>query len=53
LRDIAVFVPCEKHRLPEHLFIDDMAAHFKRSTPTMKQAEYLHSLFFKLGEKIT
>jgi len=46
----------EKHRLPSkhHEFIDDMASRtvYGRE-PTPKQHQYLHSLFFKLGGKIT
>ena len=46
----------EKHRLAahHHEFIDDMASRsvYGRE-PTQKQHQYLHSLFFKLGGKIT
>jgi len=46
----------QKHRLPErhHEFIDDMASRtvYGRE-PTPKQHQYLHSLFFKLGGRIT
>jgi hypothetical protein len=53
---VALFVQREKQRLPSthHDFIDDMAARtvYGRE-PTPKQHKYLHSLFFKLGGKIT
>jgi len=46
----------EKHRLDNkhHEFIDDMASRtgYLRE-PTLKQHKYLHSLFYKLGGKIT
>jgi hypothetical protein len=54
--EVALFVQREKNRLPEkhHEFIDDMASRtvYGRE-PTPKQHQYLHSLFFKLGGKIT
>jgi hypothetical protein len=54
--EIALFVQREKHRLPtrHHEFIDDMASRtvFGRE-PTPRQRQYLHSLFYKLGGKIT
>jgi hypothetical protein len=54
--EIALFVQREKHRLPEkhHKFVDDMAARtvFGRE-PSLKQHQYLHSLFYQLGGKIT
>jgi hypothetical protein len=54
--EIALFVQREKHRLPDrhHDFIDDMAARtvYGRE-PTLKQHQYLHNLFYKLGGKIT
>ena len=53
---VALFVQREKHRLPaqHHQFVDDMAARtvWERE-PTDKQHKYLHSLFLKLGGKIT
>ena len=53
---VALFVQREKHRLPSqhHQFVDDMAARtvWERE-PTEKQHKYLHSLFLKLGGKIT
>jgi hypothetical protein len=55
-KDVALYVQREKHRLrPQtHEFIDDMASRtvWDRE-PTLKQHQYLHSLFFKLGGKIT
>jgi hypothetical protein len=54
--EVALFVQRQKHRLPEkhHEFVDDMAARtvYGRE-PTPKQHQYLHSLFFKLGGRIT
>jgi hypothetical protein len=54
--EVALFVQREKDRLPEkhHEFIDDMAARtvYGRE-PTQKQHQYLHSLFYKLGGKVT
>jgi hypothetical protein len=54
--EVALFLQREKHRLPEkhHEFIDDMASRtvYGRE-PTPKQHQYLHSLFYKLGGKIT
>jgi hypothetical protein len=54
--EVALFLQREKHRLPEknREFIDDMAARtvYGRE-PTPKQHQYLHSLFLKLGGKIT
>ena len=54
--EVALFVQREKHRLPakHHEFVDDMAARtvYGRE-PTPNQHKYLHSLFFKLGGKIT
>jgi len=54
--EVALFVQREKHRLPDrhHEFIDDMASRtvYGRE-PTSRQHQYLHSLFFKLGGKIT
>src|SRR5262249_18495808 len=54
--DVALFVQREKHRLPEkhHEFIDDMASRAPWGRePSQKQHQYLHSLFHKLGGKIT
>jgi len=54
--EVALFVQRQKHRLPEkqHEFVDDMAARtvYGRE-PTPRQHQYLHSLFYKLGGKIT
>jgi hypothetical protein len=53
---VALFVQREKHRLPpqHHQFVDDMAARTMwEREPTEKQHRYLHSLFLKLGGKIT
>jgi len=54
--EVALFLQREKHRLPDkhHEFIDDMASRtvYGRE-PTPKQHQYLHSLFFKLGGRIT
>jgi hypothetical protein len=54
--EVALFVQREKHRLPDkhHEFIDDMASRtvYGRE-PTPNQHRYLHSLFYKLGGKIT
>jgi hypothetical protein len=54
--EVALFVQREKHRLPakHHEFVDDIASRtvYGRE-PTPKQHQYLHSLFHKLGGKIT
>src|SRR5262249_22677343 len=54
--EIALYCQRQKHRLPDkhHEFIDDMAARtvYGRE-PTVRQHQYLHSLFYKLGGKIT
>jgi hypothetical protein len=54
--EVALYCQRQKRRLPDkhHEFIDDMAARtvYGRE-PTLKQHQYLHSLFFKLGGKIT
>jgi hypothetical protein len=54
--EIALFLQREKHRLAEkhHEFVDDMASRtvYGRE-PTPKQHQYMHSLFYKLGGKIT
>jgi hypothetical protein len=54
--EIALYCQREKHRLPDkhHEFVDDMASRavYGRE-PTPKQHQYLHSLFYKLGGKIT
>ena len=54
--EVALYCQRQKHRLDpkHHNFIDDMAARtvYGRE-PTSKQHKYLHSLFFKLGGKIT
>ena len=55
-RAIAMFCQRNKGRLANkhHDFIDDMAARTVwNREPTEKQHKYLHSLFFKLGGKIT
>jgi hypothetical protein len=54
--EVARYVQREKHRLDvkHHEFVDDMAARTVYGhEPTPKQHRYLHSLFFKLGGKIT
>ena len=54
--EVALYCQRQKHRLPEtnHKFVDDMASRtvYGRE-PTVKQHQYLHSLFYKLGGKIT
>jgi hypothetical protein len=54
--EVALFVQREKRRLDpkHHEFVDDMASRtvYGRE-PTPKQHQYLHSLFYKLGGKIT
>ena len=54
--EVALFVQREKHRLPakHHEFIDDMASRtvYGRE-PTPNQHKYLHSLFYKLGGKVS
>ena len=53
---VALFLQRNKHRLDpkHHEFIDDMAARTAWGhEPTERQHKYLHSLFFKLGGKIT
>ena len=53
---IALFLQRNKNRLDarHHDFVDDMASRtaFGRE-PTERQHKYLHSLFYKLGGKIT
>ena len=54
--DVALFVQRPKHRLPaqHHEFVDDMASRtLYGREPTPKQHQYLHSLFYKLGGKLT
>jgi len=54
--EVALYCQREKQWLPSkhHEFIDDMASRtvYGRE-PTPRQHQYLHSLFFKLGGKIT
>jgi hypothetical protein len=53
---VALFLQRNKHRLDpkHHEFIDDMAARTAWGhEPTERQHKYLHSLFYKLGGKIT
>jgi hypothetical protein len=53
---VALFLQRNKHRLDprHHEFVDDMASRTVWGRePTEKQHKYLHSLFFKLGGKIT
>jgi len=54
--EVALFVQREKHRLSakHHEFVDDMASRtvYGRD-PTPNQHRYLHSLFYKLGGKVT
>ena len=54
--EVALFLQREKHRLSpkHHEFIDDMASRtvYGRE-PTSRQHQYMHSLFYKLGGKIT
>jgi hypothetical protein len=53
---VALYVQREKHRLPvqHHQFVDDMAARTAWDLePSDRQHRYLHSLFLKLGGKIT
>jgi len=54
--EVALYCRREKHRLPDkhHEFIDDMASPTVWGRePTPKQHQYLHGLFFKLGNKLT
>ena len=54
--EVALYCQRQKHWLPEkhHEFIDDMASRTAWGRePTPKQHQYLHSLFYKLGGKIT
>jgi hypothetical protein len=54
--EVALYCQREKHRLDarHHEFVDDMASRTAWGRePTPKQHQYLHSLFFKLGGKIT
>jgi len=53
--EVALYCQRQKHRPDKHHeFIDDMASRtaFGRE-PTPRQHQYLHSLFYKLGGKIT
>jgi hypothetical protein len=54
--EVALYCQREKHRLDakHHKFVDDMASRTAWGRePTERQHKYLHSLFFKLGGKIT
>ena len=54
--EVALYCQRQKHRLPDrhYEFIDDMAARTVWGRePTPRQHQYLHSLFLKLGGKIT
>jgi hypothetical protein len=54
--DVALFLQRNKARLDakHHEFVDDMASRTVWGRePTERQHKYLHSLFFKLGGKIT
>jgi len=54
--DVALFLQRNKHRLADkhHEFVDDMASRTAwEREPTIRQHQYLHSLFYKLGGKIT
>jgi hypothetical protein len=54
--EVALYCQRQKSRLPEkhHEFINDMAARTVWGRePTPRQHQYLHSLFYKLGGKIT
>jgi len=54
--EVALYCQRQKHRLPDkhHEFVDDMASRtvYGRE-PTPRQHQYLYSLFYKLGGKIT
>jgi hypothetical protein len=53
---VALFLQRNKDRLEfrHHQFVDDMAAHTVwEHEPTERQHRYLHSLFFKLGGRLT
>ena len=54
--EVALYCQRQKHRLPDkhHEFVDDMASRtvYGRE-PTPRQHQYLHSLCYKLGGKIT
>ena len=53
---VALYVQREKQRLPaqHHQFVDDMASRTVwNHDPSPRQHKYLHSLFLKLGGKIT
>jgi hypothetical protein len=52
--EIALFLQREKHRLPERQreLIDDVVTLLMPRQLTIKQRQYLHSLFSKLGRKI-
>jgi hypothetical protein len=54
--EVALYCQRQKHRLDpkHHKFIDDMASRtVYRREPSGPQHKYLHSLFYKLGGKIT
>jgi len=54
--EVALYCQRQKHRLPakHHEFVDDMASRTVWGRePTPRQHQYLHSLFYKLGGKIT
>jgi|SRR5262245_50434595 len=54
--EVALYCQRQKHQLPakHHEFIDDMASRTVWGRePTPRQHQYLNSLFYKLGGKIT
>ena len=53
--EIARYVHREKRRLADkhHEFIDAIAIALRGWEPTQKQHQYLHSLFYKLGGRLT
>jgi len=54
--EVALFVQSQKHRLDikHHQYIYDMASlSVYGREPTPRQHQYLHSLFYKLGGKVT
>jgi len=53
--EVALFVQREKHRLSERQreLVDDVVNLLTPRQLTIKQRQYLHSLFFKLGGRIT
>ena len=53
--EMALFLQRKKHRLSKRSreFVDAMVGNLTRPTLSPGQQKYLHSLFYKLGGKVT